>query len=83
MVSFVILTSHSDTSLTVKQQILQQQVGGRTSNLTTDHGEVPDNKEEVNFYPQEILHTLKLSGMTPHTLQLKVGCIGMLLRNLD
>ena len=50
MVSFVILTSHSDTSLTVKQQILQQQVGGGTSNLTTDHGEVPDNKEEVNFY---------------------------------
>ena len=51
--------------------------------FAANHAEVPDNPDEVNNYPQEFLHTLALSGMPPHTLELKVGCIVKLLRNLD
>ena len=81
--SRVILTPRNDTSLTINQQILQRQVGDVTTYFAADHAEVPDNPDEANNYPQEFLHTLTPSGMPPHTLELKVGCIVSLLRNLD
>ena len=34
-------------------------------------------------YPPEFLNTCELSGMPPHRLALKVGCLVMLLRNFD
>ena len=79
----VILTASNDTSLNINQQILQRQLGDVTTNFAADHSEVPNNPDEANNYPQEFLHTLTPSGMPPHTLELKVGCIVMLLRNLD
>ena len=79
----VILTASNDTSLTINQQILQRQLGDVTTNFAADHSEVPNNPDEANNYPQEFLHTLTPSGMPPHTLELKVGCIVMLLRTLD
>ena len=81
--SCVILTPCNNTSLTINQQILQQQVGDVTTYFAADHAEVPDNPDEANNYPQEFLHTLAPSGMPRHTLELQVGCIVMLLRNLD
>ena len=78
--SRVILTPCNNTSLTIKQQILQRQVGDVTTYFTADHAEVPDNPDD---YPQEFLHTLAPSGMQQHTLELQVGCNVMLLRNLD
>ena len=35
------------------------------------------------FYTTEFLNTLDMSGIPPHKLRLKVGCVVMLLRNLD
>ena len=81
--SRVILTPCNDTSLTINQQILQQQVGDVTTYFAADHAEVPDNPDEANNYTQEFLHTLTASGMSPHTLEIKVGCIVLLLRTLD
>ena len=44
---------------------------------------MPENPDEANNYPQEFLHSLTPSGMPPYTLEPKVGCMVMLLRNVD
>ena len=41
-----------------------------------------DNNEEAQIYPMEFLNSLTPLGMPPHCLNLKVGCIVMLLRNI-
>ena len=58
-------------------------MGKLTTYFAAHDAEVPDNRDEANNYPQEFLHSLTPSGMPPHTLELKVRCIVMLLRNLD
>ena len=83
MASHVMLTPCNDTYLTINQEILQPQVRDVTTYFAADHAEVPDNLDEASNYPQEFLHALAPSGIPPHALELKVGCIVMLLRNLD
>nr|XP_043623216.1 uncharacterized protein LOC122594998 [Erigeron canadensis] len=36
-----------------------------------------------NHYPIEFLNSLNVSGLPPHCLRLKVGCLVILLRNID
>ena len=43
---------------------------------------IQENTEE-EFVPLEVVHNLNPSGMPPHQLSLKIGCIVMLLRNID
>ena len=40
-------------------------------------------EEGAADYPPEFLNTCELSGMPPHSLTLKPGCLVMLLRNID
>jgi hypothetical protein len=41
-----------------------------------------DLMEQVHF-PQEYINSITPTGMPPHVLNLKVGCIVMLLRNIN
>jgi ATP-dependent DNA helicase PIF1 len=36
-----------------------------------------------NYYPEEFLNTLTPNGLPPHVLKLKIGCLVILLRNID
>uniref|UniRef100_A0A6F7PXU0 ATP-dependent DNA helicase n=1 Tax=Haemonchus contortus TaxID=6289 RepID=A0A6F7PXU0_HAECO len=49
---------------------------------SVDEAEYSDT-EDVLDYPLEFLNQLSPSGLPPHELGLKQGCIVMLLRNLD
>ena len=42
-----------------------------------------DDNEEAQNYPMEFLNSLTPSGMPPHCLNLKVGSIVTLLRNIS
>jgi ATP-dependent DNA helicase PIF1 len=47
------------------------------------HDEAVSESAEDAHVPTEFLNRLTPSGMPPHVLRLKVGCIAMLLRNLN
>ena len=36
-----------------------------------------------NYYPEEVLNTLTPNGLPPQVLKLKIGCLVILLRNID
>ena len=44
---------------------------------------VDSTEENTPEYPPEFLNSLEMSGMPPHLLKLKPGCIVVLLRNMD
>ena len=78
----VILTPTNVDALKVNEKILTRLPGDVTSYLSFD-SIVSDSEEEIARYPLEFLNSLCPSGMPPHTLNLKVGSICMLLRNLS
>ncbi|XP_037910190.1 ATP-dependent DNA helicase PIF1-like [Hermetia illucens] len=41
------------------------------------------NQDDVVNYPTEFLNSLELSGLPPHNLQLKIGSVVMMLRNIN
>ena len=44
---------------------------------------IDSTEENTPEYPPEFLNSLEMSGMPPHLLKLKPGCIVVLLRNMD
>ena len=42
-----------------------------------------ETEDNAINYPTEFLNSLDVSGMPPHLLELKIGSVVMLLRNLD
>jgi len=41
------------------------------------------NQDDVVNYPTEFLNLLELPGLTPHNLQLKIGSVIIMLRNIN
>ena len=66
----------------INEAILDK-LNGAPRTYFSDDSVVCDNPEEAANYPLEFLNSLTPSGMPPHKLRLKPGCVIMLLRNLD
>jgi hypothetical protein len=49
----------------------------------TEDTVAPGSRNLYQYYPVEYLNSLSFSGLPPHKLRLKKGCIIMLLRNMD
>ena len=80
--SRVILCPKNVEALDLNEEVLQQLPGDSNTYASVDTA-VLDDQQESDSYPLEFLHSLTPSGMPPHLLNLKVGAVAMLLRNLN
>ena len=78
----VILSPTNDESLKINEEILERLPQQVRSYHSVD-SVVSDDPEEINSYPLEFLNSLTPSGMPPHRLNLKEGCVVMLLQNMS
>ncbi|XP_057381787.1 uncharacterized protein LOC130704353 [Daphnia carinata] len=77
-----ILCPKNDDCLKINNYIIRQMPGQRRRYASMNSIESEDPEEIANF-PTEFLDTLKVSGIPPHILELKVGAIIILLKNID
>lgn len=77
-----ILTLRNVDALRINDYVLDCLLGGKVVFLREDEVIIEDPSDALNF-PMEFLNKMTLTGMPPHALNLKVGCMVMLLRNLD
>ncbi|XP_076029148.1 uncharacterized protein LOC143017995 [Oratosquilla oratoria] len=82
MKSRVILSQKNVDCLKVNEDILRRLPTESKTYLSIDSVS-SDNEMEANNYPIEFINSLTPTGMPPHRLNLKVGSITMLLRNLS
>jgi len=66
----------------VNEEVLNILEGDNSSYLSSDSID-DENADDKDNYPIEFLHSLTPSGMPCHKLKLKIGCILILLRNLN
>ncbi|XP_065662645.1 uncharacterized protein LOC136085282 [Hydra vulgaris] len=78
----VILTPTNVDSLSINEEVLECLPGEVKIYVSADQIDTDDLNERNNF-PVEFLNSLTPSGMPPHCLKLKIGCVIILLRNLD
>nr|XP_004212954.2 ATP-dependent DNA helicase PIF1-like [Hydra vulgaris] len=78
----VILTPTNVDSLSINKEVLERLHGEVKTYLSADQIDT-DDLNEINNFPVEFLNSLTPSGMPTHCLKLKIGCVIMLLRNLD
>ncbi|UYV80593.1 hypothetical protein LAZ67_19000888 [Cordylochernes scorpioides] len=79
---YVILTPKNTDSLEINEKVLDRLPNRSQCFLSVDSVEC-ENVEEQNNYHTEFLNSLTPTGMPPHRLNLKIGAIVMLLRNLN
>nr|XP_047132655.1 ATP-dependent DNA helicase pif1-like [Hydra vulgaris] len=77
-----ILTPTNVDSLSINEEVLECLNGEVKTYLSADQIET-DDLDKINNFPVEFLNSLTPSGMPTHCLKLKIGCVIMLLRNLD
>ena len=77
-----ILCPKNEDSLAINDRIVSMLPGEEVTYLSADTVLTTEDGFENN-YPMEYINDLTPSGMPPHKLILKKGCIIMLLRNID
>ena len=77
-----ILCPKNEATFRINDRIIQQLPGREKIYLSCDSVQTDDENEAMNF-PIEFLNQQTPNGMPRHRLQLKVGAIIMLLRNLN
>ncbi|KAL6727256.1 hypothetical protein Aduo_009148 [Ancylostoma duodenale] len=77
-----ILTPKNDVSLNTNNQVLNHMAGEKVVCRSTVSIITEGPKDMFNI-PTEFLNRMTPNGFPPHELQLRIGCIVMLLRNLD
>jgi hypothetical protein len=77
-----ILCPKNDATLEINNEIIERLEGVSKTYLSIDTVESENDSERL-AYPVEVLNSLELSGLPPHKLTLKKGCVIMLLRNLN
>ncbi|KAG3248786.1 hypothetical protein PI124_g6550 [Phytophthora idaei] len=75
-----ILTTTNAVVQRINEAVAQRLEGVSQEYLSTDSVE---EDEEVNFFEQEVLHTVNINGIPPHKLTLKKGAPIMMMRNLN
>ena len=78
----VILSPKNADCLALNEEVLNKLQGELKTYFSVD-SVTCNNNEEAQNYPMEFINSLTPSGMPPHRLNLKVGAIVMLLRNLS
>ena len=76
-----ILTSHNDDVDDINEEMLKLFPGEKRVFMSADS--VKDKKEGELLYPVEHLNLINCSGLPLSKLKLKVGCLVMILRNLN
>ncbi|GBM52976.1 hypothetical protein AVEN_111325-1 [Araneus ventricosus] len=77
-----ILCPKNEDSLKINEQILKKLPGQNKTYFSADSIICVDQEEQNNF-TMDFINTLTPSGMPPQELNLKVGAVVMLLRNLN
>ncbi|KAG3136182.1 hypothetical protein PI124_g18623 [Phytophthora idaei] len=75
-----ILTTTNAVVQRINEAVVQRPEEVSQEYLSTD---VVEEDEEVNFFEQEVLHTVNINGIPPHRLTLKKGAPIMVMRNLN
>ncbi|KAG3237939.1 hypothetical protein PI124_g17085 [Phytophthora idaei] len=75
-----ILTTTNAVVQRISEAVAQRLEGVPQEYLSTDSVE---EDEEVNFFEQEVLHTVNINGIPPNKLTLKKGAPIMMMRNLN
>jgi hypothetical protein len=82
LAELAILTPRNADALRLNDNILDMLPGPNATYLSEDEAMVEDPSDALNF-PTEFLNKMTPTGLPPHELRLKSGCIVMLLRNMD
>ncbi|GBM90007.1 hypothetical protein AVEN_43453-1 [Araneus ventricosus] len=77
-----ILCLKNEDSLKINEQVLKKLPGQNKTYFSAD-SIICEDQEEQNNFPLDFYQPLTPSGMPPHELNLKVGAVVMLLRNLN
>ena len=85
MAKRAILCPRNDDTLKINGEILKRMPGEARVYASADTVStiVDTSQEELANYSTEFINSLTPSRMPPHLLTLKIGCLIMLLRNLN
>ncbi|XP_065163228.1 uncharacterized protein [Atheta coriaria] len=77
----IAMTIPDQEAKTIAKELIQEKIAGELKNYKSVDSVT--NEDEVVNYPTEFLNSLDLPGLLPHNLQLKIGSVIIMLRNIN